>query len=521
MNTADLYVRVSTDEQAEKGYSQRNQEEVLRRYCEIKSIQVRKVYYEDHSAKTFNRPVWKKILVDLRRSKGQANLILFTKWDRFSRNTGDAYSMINMLRRLGIEPQAIEQPLDLDIPENKMMLAFYLAAPEVENDRRSLNIFHGTRRAKKEGRWVATAPIGYANRAHDNGRKYIAPKEPQATAMKGAFKMLATGTYTIRQVFRASQQGGITCTFNNFWRLLRNPVYCGKIRIPQFQDEEEYLVDGQHEALISEALFYEVLDFLDGRKKNRSSSPNVVTDLLPLRGFLDCSKCTRKLTGSASKGRAGGYYHYYHCSAQCKCRFKAEVVNNLFLKDVNKIFIRDGYEPFYHEVLSKAFRLKANNGDYNRKQIIQEIKEQSEKIEQAREFLLSGEFTNVDFQGVKRACETRIIALEVKLPDLAFTSRNVDQMLSGCISNLKKLIITYKGPDLAKKRRIIGSICPENLKFDGFKHRTTRPSEVIEGILLINSRLGVRKNWTSDDLFHLSSVVEPEGFEPSSKHGIR
>lgn len=155
MKTANLYVRVSTDEQAEKGYSQRNQEEVLRRYCEIKSIKVGRVYYEDHSAKTFNRPVWSKLLVDLRKNKGQTDLILFTKWDRFSRNTGDAYYMINVLRRFGVEPQAIEQPLDLEIPENKMMLVFYLAAPEVENDRRGLNIFHRQRRARKEGRWIS------------------------------------------------------------------------------------------------------------------------------------------------------------------------------------------------------------------------------------------------------------------------------------------------------------------------------------------------------------------------------
>jgi len=58
---ADLYIRVSTDEQAEKGFSQRNQEEMLRKYCSINQIQIRNVIYEDHSAKTFNRPQWKKI----------------------------------------------------------------------------------------------------------------------------------------------------------------------------------------------------------------------------------------------------------------------------------------------------------------------------------------------------------------------------------------------------------------------------------------------------------------------------
>ncbi len=53
MKIADLYIRVSTDEQADKGYSQRDQDERLRKFCEINSIQIRKVIFEDHSAKTF------------------------------------------------------------------------------------------------------------------------------------------------------------------------------------------------------------------------------------------------------------------------------------------------------------------------------------------------------------------------------------------------------------------------------------------------------------------------------------
>src|SRR6186713_3103690 len=98
---------------------------------------------------------------------------MFIKWDRFSRNAGDAYQMINQLKKLGVEPQAIEQPLDLSIPENKMMLAFYLAAPEVENDRRALNTFFGMRRAKKEGRYMGTAPAGYINVTDPSGKKMI------------------------------------------------------------------------------------------------------------------------------------------------------------------------------------------------------------------------------------------------------------------------------------------------------------------------------------------------------------
>ncbi|GEJ43563.1 hypothetical protein CRS_01710 [Chryseobacterium sp. ON_d1] len=82
MRQADLYVRVYTDEQADKGYSQRDQEDRLRKYCEIKSITIRNVYIEDYSAKTFNRPEWQKYLEALRKIKKNttALLLLFTKW---------------------------------------------------------------------------------------------------------------------------------------------------------------------------------------------------------------------------------------------------------------------------------------------------------------------------------------------------------------------------------------------------------------------------------------------------------
>lgn len=90
---ADLYIRLSKDEQAEKGYSLRSQKDVLERYCDTNGIRIRKFFTEDHSAKTFNRPQWKQLLTFLKRSKRESDLLLFTKWDRFSRSTSDAYQM--------------------------------------------------------------------------------------------------------------------------------------------------------------------------------------------------------------------------------------------------------------------------------------------------------------------------------------------------------------------------------------------------------------------------------------------
>jgi DNA invertase Pin-like site-specific DNA recombinase len=94
MQSVYAYIRVSTDEQAIKGYSQRSQLERIKNYCEYNNIIITEVIFEDYSAKTFNRPEWKRLITKLKLIKNQPSLILFTYWDRFSRNITDAYSML-------------------------------------------------------------------------------------------------------------------------------------------------------------------------------------------------------------------------------------------------------------------------------------------------------------------------------------------------------------------------------------------------------------------------------------------
>ena len=82
---------------------------------------------------------------------------------------------------------------------------------------------------------------------------------------------------------------------------MRNPVYCGKLFIPRHLDEDAMIVQGQHQPIITELLFNEVQDVMDGRKThNRGSVMSL--EQLPLRGFLLCPTCGRNLTGSPSKG---------------------------------------------------------------------------------------------------------------------------------------------------------------------------------------------------------------------------
>ena len=96
------------------------------------------IYREDFSAKSFNRPEWKKLIAAIKGNKGKKpENILFVKWDRFSRNIQYAYEMIGILRNLNTQAVAIDQPIDFDILESLVMLAVYLSIPEAENNRRA------------------------------------------------------------------------------------------------------------------------------------------------------------------------------------------------------------------------------------------------------------------------------------------------------------------------------------------------------------------------------------------------
>ena len=515
MPRAILYVRVSTDEQAEKGYSQRDQEERLRNWCRINQIEVVDVIFEDHSAKTFLRPQWQILLGRLKANK-RSNIdhILFTKWDRFSRNAGDAYQMIGLLRKLGIDPQAIEQPLDLGVPENKMMLAFYLAAPEVENDRRALNVFHGMRRAKKEGRWVATAPMGYRNVTAADGRKTIVPDEEKAHILKWMFEELATGRFNSEQVWKMAVKRGLRCSKNNFWLAIRNPVYCGKILIPQFEDEKAYCVRGLHEPIVSPATFDRVQDILCGRKKNPFNKPKIVsTDELPLRGFLICPECNRKLSGSASKGKKY-YYHYYHCKAPCGVRFKAEQVNERFRAQLKKLIPRPGRMKIYSDLVLARFKEEAQRRNKERRDLLQELDKINERMQNARLKMVDGILSAEDFQLVKETCTRQVSDLEKSLNNFSADQEEVTKLLKKTLTGLEHLSTIYESGTLEEKRQLVGSIFPENLVFDGTEVRTPRLNEGIDLIYQISNKLQGKKNGTNPFNLDLSLRVLPKGAEP-------
>lgn len=440
-----------------------------------------------------------------------ANLLLFLKWDRFSRNAGDAYMMISRLNKLGAEPQAIEQPLDLNIPENKIMLAFYLAAPEVENDRRSLNTIAGMRRAMKDGRHVTGAPKGYKNTRNELNKPIIVPGKT-APLVKWVFEEVAKGVLTIKDVWRMARRQGLDVGRSNIWYLLRNPIYYGKIFIPAYKDEQAMMVPGLHEPIISEALFHEVQDVLDG-KKRKTVSKYTAKDELPLRGFLQCPRCGRNLTGSASKGN-GGTYFYYHCAPGCKERVKAEEANDHFKKELTKIVVWDKYITLFEKVMEDYHRQTCKEDSNMASGIQAEIDKNRLRIANAQQLMLDGELSATDYREVKSRYEPAIEQLERKKLGISQVDANLMEYVRETADLLRNLPKYYEQSSLSVKQKLIGSIYTGKLIFEENEYRTTELNEVIVQIRKLGADAEQIKKRLASNNGSQSEQVTPQGLEP-------
>ncbi len=507
---AILYIRVSTDEQADKGYSLQHQEERLRKYCELQNIQVLELFKEDYSAKTFHRPEFTKLLAFLKKNRHVADLLLFTKWDRFSRNAADAYSMISTLDKLGMEPQGIEQPLDLTIPENKIMLAFYLAAPEVENDRRALNVIVGMRRAKKEGRWMATAPKGYKNARDGNNRPIIMPSE-DAPIIKWAFEEIAKGASHINDIRRLCNKKGLICSQNNFYKLVRNSVYCGKIFIPAYKDEEECYSYGKHEPIITEQLFYEVQDVLNGKRKVLAVK-KTRREALPLRGFLQCPRCGGTLTGSASKG-TGGLYYYYHCMKGCKERVSAERVNMRFIDALSTITVNKNVIDTYYRIMADKFKATGKDKSHAMNKVQEQIDKNRERLNKARQMMLDNEIDAKEHREIKKEYETVIDGLVRQKMQISLIDDEYRKYLDFSNILLKNLDKGYEKADLTNKQKIISVIFPEKLVFENNGFRTKRVRKILERICATGKGSGRNKSGLALKFVCQSTEVTPGRLE--------
>lgn len=488
--------RVSSDEQA-AGYSLDSQMEQLKKYCEQRDIQIVYEFLEDASAKTFERPAFDKFLKMAKSNKGFIDYFLFISWDRFSRNTTDAYMMIRTLKGLGIETQATTQPIDFSIPESKFLLAYYLTFPEVDNDRRSIKIKDGIRMAWKSGRWVSGAPKGYLNSRDALNKPLLIANPKLAPAIVLMFELAATGMsqYRIRAEIKDL---GLIYSRNGIAVALRNPIYMGKLILPPDDNTGAMIVDGVHEGLITEELFYRVQDRLN-RKMNKRIAPKnkKLRPELPLRGILNCNNCNSLMTGSASTSKTGAKHFYYHCNSCGKERYPAALVN----EDLNSVLelmkFKKNPNELFDIVLKKYLSDNGKSSKIENASAKKELEVQDKRLENLQILFIDGKIETQEYNKLKAKFISEIENLKGIVTNNRDKTKDTLEGLKEAINLFKDLPKALKSMEISEKHEILSSIFPEKLKFDGKNCRTLKSSEVLDLILTIDKGFEDKKKGTN------------------------
>ncbi len=510
MKNVILYVRVSTDEQAGRGYSLRDQEQKLLTYCQNNNFNVLHIFREDYSAKTFKRPEFKKLLDYCKKNKKNIHQLVFIKWDRFSRNTAESYQMINIFNQLAIQVNAIEQPLDLTVPEQGLMLAVYLSIPEVENQRRSLNVISGMRRAFKEGRYVGNAPKGYSN-GMDSSKKPLLVPDNDAKYIQEGFELLATGIYNQKEVFNKLTAKGFKSSMTAIASIFRNHLYYGGVFIKGYKDEEETIVEGIHEPIITKQLFLKVQDILNNRCKKYHTAHKKVNEKFPLKGFLKCPVCSTPLTASSSKGRSK-HYTYYHCISPCNERYRLEDVNLWFADFLKSLSLEKPMQKIVVEIIKDKLVSQSGKTELGPKHF-EKVKNIEAKLIRLQDLYVEGNIEKSEYKIAKERYDNihqELKSYEVEIKD----KKRVFEIYESALKKLESIENQFNKSDIEGKRRIIGSIFPKKFQFENKKVRTADLNPLFLKISCINSLSQRTKKRTNSKKMNLSGMVGDEGFEP-------
>ena len=495
---AVCYYRVSTEEQAKHGFSLDHQHKMLVNYCALKGIDLVMHFREDGaSGKDFDRPEFKRLAEFVKKGSNNISLLLVLKWDRFGRNVEQALTWIKRFNRMGIQVDAAEQPLDLSNPDNKMMLAFYLTASEIENDKISKRTCDGMREALEQGRYVYRAPFGYTFKDDEFKKKVLTPMDGEGLIrvkfVQDAFEEFAKGIYNMEELRKKLvKKHGVKCCKQNFYNILRNKIYAGICYGRRTVKEEEFEIKGIHEPLVSEELFFKVEGILTGKRRVVKKAGSV-KDAFVLRGFIICPKCgKRRLTGSNSKGN-GGLYAYLHCQKGCDMRIASSIANQKFVALLEGITFKEPITRFYTKVLEDTF--KTSHADK-----AQEISKYDKLIAERKAMIVNigyslgrNEITSAEYRKFERRYNDDIAEFVDKISQLNVAQKDFMRYQRANLLLLQDLKNQYLKADNPIKQKIVGSIFPRKIEISENEYRTENINSMIAALTSIDAGLGGKK----------------------------
>ncbi len=338
---AVIYTRVSDDKQV-NGTSLSFQEEICRKYCQERGIEVVQVFREEgESAKTADRTELLKALEFCRQHKGTLAAFVVAKVDRFARLTEDHFALRKTLNGYGVSLHSVTEPIG-NSPAEKLVETVLAASADFDNAVRTQRCTDGMKTRLGDGIWPWKPPTGYACARHaKRGEKKTVPDLPHEQIfpiIQTTLREYATGLIRSNaEMARLFDQKGLykyrgMRTRPQFVDRVLNDYlkfYAGILVNPWTGEEHQ----GHHQAMITSDELLKIQLVRSGRlstplaKKRNRFNPE-----FPLRRTVLCGSCGRQLTGGTSRGKARRYPYYSCFNSECSM-YKKSLPKDLLEKE--------------------------------------------------------------------------------------------------------------------------------------------------------------------------------------------
>lgn len=246
-----IYVRVSTDKQAEEGFSLDAQLHRIRAYVRSKGWEVFREYIEKgQSARTIDRPEYLRMMEE---SEGWEILVIW-KLDRIHRDSMNFAKMMKAFRKADKDFVSIYENFDSTTVYGRFAMDIIMRLAQLESERLGERVSEGMTQKSKEGGHCGCIPYGY--RSGEDGRLEFSEDHAVVNSM---FIMRYKGLSFERIAYNLNLEGirtpkGKSWTANGVSRIIRNPVYAGYVRL----NGEVY--PGNHEPIVPPSIWEYVND---------------------------------------------------------------------------------------------------------------------------------------------------------------------------------------------------------------------------------------------------------------------
>jgi DNA invertase Pin-like site-specific DNA recombinase len=317
------YVRVSGDEQADRGLPVAGQREALQRYCAENKLHLVQIFVDEAiSGGSDNRPAFRELMRQAHEVPGPVRAIVLWNWSRFARDQDDAHYWKASLRRQGVEIITTDGAMPV-VQGFEYVLESLI---HWKDEQRRHEISDDSRRGQQALSRMGFVPSGchpppgyrveFVERELEGRLRQLrrwVPDPQTWPQVRRAWDMRLRGaTYReIVSVTRVRQSAGSMAT------LFRHTIYRGEICHGGVVIPVEPMVSPEEWALVNAARRSPaVTGAVGGHRKART--------YYMLAYMIRCARCGAPMTGSGRPGytRKDGttapYKRRYHCKTRAE-----------------------------------------------------------------------------------------------------------------------------------------------------------------------------------------------------------